>query len=70
MVIECGHTFCKYCIEEWQKKFIEENPYEEHYPCPECRAVFETVSPNISVKNFINDFTAVILDKEQKKDRE
>ena len=68
MIIECGHTFCKHCIEEWQKKFIVENPYE--VPCPECRAVFETVSPNISVKNFINDFTAVILDKEQKKDRE
>ena len=70
MVIECGHNFCKHCIEEWQKKFIEENPYEEPYPCPECRAVFKTVSPNISVKNFINDLTAVILDKEQKKDRE
>ena len=70
MVIECGHTFCKYCIEEWQKKFIEENPYGEPYPCPECRAVFKTVSPNISVKNHINDLTAVSLNKEQKKDRE
>ena len=70
MVIECGHNFCNHCIEEWQKNFIEENPYEESYPCPECRAVFKTVSPNISVKNLINDLTAVILDKEQKKDRE
>ena len=70
MVIECGHNFCKHCIEEWQKKFIEENPYEEQYPCPECRAVFKTLSPNISLKNFINDLSAVILDKEQRKERE
>ena len=70
MVIECRHTFCKHCIEEWQKKFIEENPYEEQYPCPECRAVFKTLSPNISLKNFINDLSAVILDKEQRKERE
>ena len=69
MVIECGHNFCKHCTEEWQKKFIEENPYEEQYPCPECRAVFKTVSPNISMKNFINDLSAVILDKEQRKER-
>ena len=70
VVIECGHTFCKHCIEEWQKKFIEENPDEEPYPCPECRAVFKTFSPNINVNNFIDDLTAVILDEEEKKDRE
>ena len=50
MVIECSHTFCKHCIEEWQKNFIEENPDEEPYPCPVCRAVFKTFYPNISVK--------------------
>ena len=70
VVIECSHTFCKYCIEEWQKTFIEENPDEEPYPCPECRAVFKTFSPNINVNNFIDDLTAVILDEEQKKERE
>ena len=70
MVIECGHTFCKHCIEEWQKKFSQENPYEVPYPCPECRAVFKTVSPNASVRNYINDLTVVILNEEQKKDRE
>ena len=70
MVIECGHNFCNHCIEEWQKNFIEENPYEESYPCPECRAVFETVAPNISVKKIIDDLAAVVLDEEQKKDRE
>ena len=68
VVIECGNTFWKHCIEEWQKKFIEEDPYET--PCPECRAVFETVAPNISVKKIIDDLSAVVLDEDQKKDRE
>ena len=70
IVIVCGHNFCKHCIEEWHKNFIEENPYEEPSPCPECRTVFKTVYPNISLKNFITDLSAVILDKEEKKKRE
>ena len=70
VVIECGHNFCKHCIKEWQKNFIEANPYEEPCPCPDCRLVFKTVYPNISLKNYINDLSAVILDKEEKKKRE
>ena len=70
VVVVCGHNFCKDCIKEWQKNFIEENPYEEPCPCPECRTVFKTVYPNISLKNYINDLSAVILDEEEKKKRE
>ena len=70
VVIVCGHNFCKHCIEEWHKNFIKENPYEEPCPCPECRTLFKTVYPNISLKNFITDLSAVILDKEEKRKRE
>ena len=39
-------------------------------PCPDCHTVFTTVNPNISLKNYINDLSAVILDEEEKKKRE
>ena len=70
VVIECGHNFCKHCIKEWQKNFIEANPYKEPCPCPDCRRVFKTVYPNMSLKNYINDLSAVILDEEEKIKRE
>ena len=70
VVIECGHNFCKHCIKEWQKNFIEANPHEEPCPCPDCRRDFKTVYQSISLKNYINDLSGVILDQEEKKKQE
>ncbi|ODN05590.1 E3 ubiquitin-protein ligase RNF8 [Orchesella cincta] len=43
-VIECGHTFCSFCIHEWSRKKQE---------CPICRKRFASRSRHIEVENFI-----------------
>ncbi|CAL8090545.1 unnamed protein product [Orchesella dallaii] len=43
-VIECGHTFCHFCITEWSRKKQE---------CPICRKRFQNRYRHIEVENFI-----------------
>ncbi|KRT83893.1 zinc finger protein, partial [Oryctes borbonicus] len=42
--LNCSHSFCKYCIEEWRKK---------NKNCPICRAKIITANPTIVLDNFI-----------------
>lgn len=43
-VIDCGHTFCHFCINEWARKKPE---------CPICRKSFRNRSRHIEMENFI-----------------
>jgi len=43
-VIDCGHTFCHYCINQWKKKMST---------CPVCRTAFTKFSKPIQLNNFL-----------------
>lgn len=42
--LNCSHSFCKFCIQEWNKK---------NKKCPVCRAKIRTITPTIVLDNFI-----------------
>ena len=42
--MDCGHTFCSFCINEWSKKKTE---------CPICRKPFRNKSRHIELENFV-----------------
>jgi len=44
ILFPCGHTFCKICIDQYAKLKKK---------CPFCRAVFNSMAPNISLQNLI-----------------
>ena len=67
--INCGHTFCKCCIMKWQRT-SPKTPIEPNAKCPLCNMVITTLTPNISVKNHINELCEVFLDETGKKERE
>ncbi|XP_037374925.1 E3 ubiquitin-protein ligase TRIM38-like [Talpa occidentalis] len=53
--IDCGHSFCRQCIED---TFREKNPiesYQEKFTCPLCRKPFqrESLRPNKQLENLI-----------------
>lgn len=42
--LNCSHSFCKYCIEQWRNK---------NKNCPICRTKITTANPTIVLDNFI-----------------
>ncbi|RZC35816.1 E3 ubiquitin-protein ligase RNF8-B-like [Asbolus verrucosus] len=44
VTLNCSHTFCKFCIEEWKKNKSS---------CPICRKFITTVAPTLVLDNFI-----------------
>ena len=48
--ITCGHTFCKRCITQWEKK-------SHNYQCPLCRDYYEPeyTGKDLLAQNMIND---------------
>jgi len=45
LIIPCGHTFCKGCLEDMKKK--------AKYACPFCRIKIQSQAPNISLQKLI-----------------
>ena len=69
VIINCGHTFCKYCIMKWQRT-SRKTPAEPNAKCPLCNMVITTLTPNMSARNHINELCEVFLDGTGKKERE
>ena len=63
-ITNCGHTFCKQCIETWRN-----SNHENHEFCPNCRAEVTLISPNQVLKIFIEDFINDLFSEEAKKSR-
>ena len=49
-VINCGHSFCKECIQKWQQ---EKNPQAT---CPICRSTISITLPNHTLAAFIDEY--------------
>ena len=69
VIINCGHTFCKYCIKKWQRT-SPKTPKEPNAKCPLCNMVITTLTPNMSARNHINELCEVFLDGIGIKERE
>ena len=69
VIINCGHTFCKYCIKKWQRT-SPKTPTEPNAKCPLCNMVITTLTPNMSARNHINELCEVFLDGIGIKERE
>ena len=56
--ITCGHTFCKKCITQWEKK-------SHNYKCPLCRDYYEPTysGKDLLAQNMINDAYVTCLYK-------
>ena len=54
VIINCGHTFCKYCVTKWQRT-SPKTPAEPNAKCPLCNTVIKTMTPNMSARNHINE---------------
>merc|ERR1719228_2737709 len=46
-ILNCGHTFCLYCITEWRNK--------KGKACPMCRSKIKTMAPCTALDQFIVD---------------
>ena len=53
-IINCGHTFCQDCIEDWKK---------QHKVCPYCRTKIKYMVTSSAIDQFITDMFG-ILDEE------
>ena len=51
MQIDCGHMFCKYCLEQWKKN-------SGKMSCPVCRNNFKTEVRTFVLDNFIDQAVA------------
>ena len=69
LIINCGHTFCKYCVTKWLRT-SPKTPAEQNAKCPLCNMVIKTMTPNMSARNHINELCEVFLDETGKKERE
>ena len=48
-VVQCGHTFCHHCIDDWMRS--------NHNTCPNCRVKIISVSRNIELINLLGSLT-------------
>jgi len=66
--LNCGHLFCKSCIDQWRKK---SKSLENHKPtCPICRRQIKMLAPVRSLDCFIEKTFDVFYTPESKKLRE
>ena len=56
-VVSCGHTFCKLCIEKWNKKSAD---------CPICRSKVEKIIPNVALESYIDEVAENFFPEEAK----
>ena len=54
VTLNCSHTFCKFCIDEWKK--TKSN-------CPICRKYIQTVAPTLVLDNFIDKYISTQSDE-------
>ena len=47
MQIDCGHMFCKFCLDQWKKKSPKKS-------CPICRNNYKTEVRTFVLDNFID----------------
>lgn len=57
-MIDCGHTFCKFCIEEWDKKKHE---------CPICRKKMSNISKHCEIEALVNKIFLLLSDDIKKR---
>ena len=60
ITINCGHTYCRYCIKTWKKK---------NKTCPVCRSDIKIQIPTRDLDNFISRFIDKFMSEEFKNDR-
>merc|ERR1712223_7345 len=58
--INCGHTFCEFCINTWKESKNE---------CPMCRAKIKSQVPNKSLDRYIEEAIQNFMDEEFKDQR-
>ena len=60
-MLNCGHTFCGYCTDEFMKRKPE---------CPSCRRFVTSTEKNLAVQNLLNKITALLPQETQTKREE
>ncbi|XP_045131729.1 E3 ubiquitin-protein ligase RNF8-like isoform X2 [Portunus trituberculatus] len=58
VLLNCSHTFCKYCIDRWKKNKNE---------CPNCRLPIKSESKSLVVDNFIEKIVPTLSEEMKKK---
>ena len=71
-VTNCGHSYCKSCIETWKK---EESQLLDHgrqklAKCPNCNTEIQTLSTNHMLKTHIEEMCNMLLSEEEKSVRQ
>ena len=71
-VTNCGHSYCKSCIEMWKKKESKslDHGKEKLAKCPNCNAEIQTLSTNHMLKTHIEEMCNMLLSEEEKSARQ
>jgi hypothetical protein len=71
-VTNCGHSYCKSCIETWKKEESERFEYgkQKLAKCPNCKIEIKTLSTNHMLKTHVEEMCDMLLSEKEKSIRQ